>query len=67
MGTIIALEESADTKVNDADFALKQKIESNRAKAKGITLKTMENYRRPERESLLLQITVKISAKETAI
>ena len=67
LNTIIALEESPDTKVNDADFALKEKIESDRAKAEGIRLKALENYRRPERESLLVQITVKISVEEAAI
>lgn len=67
LNTIIDLEESADTKIHDADFALKEKIESDKAKAEGIRLKAMENYRRPERESLLVQITVKISVEEAAI
>lgn len=55
------------TKVHDADFVLKEKIESDRAKAKGIRLKAKENYRRPERESLLLQITVKKQLKREEI
>ncbi|KAK2564036.1 hypothetical protein P5673_012253 [Acropora cervicornis] len=42
LDTIIALEESADAEVHDADSAKKEKIESDRAKAEGIRLKAMK-------------------------
>ena len=43
MDTIIALKESADAEVHDADAANREKIESDRVKAEGIRLKAMEN------------------------
>ena len=42
LDTIIALEESADAEVHDADSVKKEKIESDRAKAEDIRLKAME-------------------------
>ena len=39
--TIIALEESAEAEVHDADSAKKEKVESDRAKVEGIRLNAM--------------------------
>lgn len=40
--SIIALEESADAEVHEADAAKKEKVESDRAKAEGVRTKAME-------------------------